>query len=87
MTTAACATVKPFWETCTAEMIAEAAPETIAEFRKAMGWTQEEAGEKTGLTRRGWQYGELKGLKPSTFELILLRFGEHPDFVVIPRKK
>lgn len=76
-----------FWETCTEQMIVDAAPETITEFRKAMGWTQEEAAEHTGLTRRGWQYGELKGLKSSTFELMLLKFGEHPDFVMKLRKK
>lgn len=76
-----------FRDICTKEMIDNPAGEVVKLFRKCVRMTQPEAAGMAGLTKRGWQRAEEKGMKSQTFELLLLKTGQHPTFRLTRRYK
>lgn len=71
---------------CTADMIANPTADVVCSFRAAMGMTQSQAAAAAGLTLRGWQNAEIKGMKAQTFELLLLKTSQHPFLELNSRK-
>jgi len=74
-----------FKSICTKEMIENPTSEVVVRFREVMGFTQPDAAQHAGLTRRGWQHAEANGMKSQTFELLLLKTDQHP-FLILQKR-
>ncbi|WP_147200829.1 helix-turn-helix domain-containing protein [Pantoea sp. CCBC3-3-1] len=66
-------------------------PEQVKAARIAAGLTLEQAGERFGITGRGWRFkeqadGKGRKLSPGEYELLLLLAGTHPDYELTPKK-
>ena len=61
-------------------------PEDVLKARKAAGLTQEAAGQVVGRHNREWRKWEsgTVGMTDSTFELFLLKTGQHPTLTLNP---
>ena len=62
-------------------------PEDVLQARKAAGLTQEAAGQVLGRHNREWRKWEsgTAGMADSTFELFLLKTGQHPTLTLTPK--
>lgn len=61
-------------------------PDQVIAARKAAGHSQTAAGQTIGVSLRTWQYYESdREMLAGLYELYLLRTGQHPDLVLVPR--